>query len=364
MATPTEASQRAVDPVRLTIELTNICNLHCSYCMRDEDALYDAKANFFPADLLGRIIRAARDTYQIDYVTFTGGEVTLHPRFAEIAATVAAEQIQFSFVTNGWHFDRVYPALVAHREALRVVAFSLDGPTRAEHDRWRGEGSFVRVVRAMTRCRAAGLPFILKAGIRRDTLPRLQEFALFAARLGAAELHFAHFLPTSAAHEDESALTQDERREAEQEIAILSNIFKMPVGVVVGYHDIDPAPPCAALRGETCNVDYRGRLSLCCNLSGYRGAAGEPEMVADLSREDFAEGYARLRRVAAEQNERRREALASFAAAGREVDLYTASPCLFCVQSFGKIPWRGSYTGDVVRTRSLPVLNGAASSAE
>ena len=362
---PDEIAGATTMTPRLTVELTNICNLHCSYCVRDEDALYHSPASFFPVELLRKIVRRARETYGLVNISFTGGEVTIHPQFDDIVGVVADEGLRYSFVTNGWHFDRVYPTLVGRREALRVVAFSLDGPTRAEHDRWRGEGSFVRVVRAMTRCRAAGLPFILKAGIRRDTLPRLQEFALFAARLGAAELHFAHFLPTSAAHEDESALTQDERREAEQEIAILSNIFKMPVGVVVGYHDIDPAPPCAALRGETCNVDYRGRLSLCCNLSGYRGAAGEPEMVADLTRDDFAEGYARLRRVAAEQNERRREALASFAAAGREVDLYTASPCLFCIQSFGKIPWRGAYTGAVARApRSLPVLPSAASTPE
>ena len=25
---------------RLIVELTNICNLHCSYCLRDEDARY------------------------------------------------------------------------------------------------------------------------------------------------------------------------------------------------------------------------------------------------------------------------------------------------------------------------------------
>jgi hypothetical protein len=216
----------------------------------------------------------------------------------------------------------------------------------------------------MTRCRAAKIPFIFKVGIRRDTVDSLQEFALFAARLGAAGLHFAHLLPTSGAVEDESALTQEERRNAEQEIAILSNILKMPVGIVTGYHNIDPDPPCSALMGKTCNVDFRGRLSLCCNLSGYRGASAEPEVVADLTREDFSEGYERLQRVAAEQNERRRKALDSFKEKGQEPDLYTTSPCLFCLQSFGKIPWRGEYTGDVVRTRTLPVIQAPASSAD
>src|SRR5438067_5631856 len=106
------ASQRTRDygPPRLIVELTNICNLHCSYCMRDEDALYHTKANFFPAELLRRVLRGARETYGIDYISFTGGEVTLHPRFAEIVATVESEAMQCSFVTNGWHFERVLPA--------------------------------------------------------------------------------------------------------------------------------------------------------------------------------------------------------------------------------------------------------------
>jgi hypothetical protein len=53
-------------------------------------------------------------------------------------------------------------------------------------------------------------------------------------------------------------------RRPDQEIANLSRIFKMNIGIDVGYHNLDPAPPCAALAGVNCNVDYKGRLSLCC----------------------------------------------------------------------------------------------------
>lgn len=344
-------------PPRISIELTNICNLHCSYCIRDEDALYHSPANFLPVELIRRIARSARDAYGMDYVSFTGGEVTIHPKFKEIIEAVAAEGLQFSFVTNGWHFDRVYPHLMANRAAVRAVAFSLDGPTREAHDFWRGEGSFVRLMRGVTRCYVSKIPFILKVGIRRDTVPQLQEFALLAARLGATALHFSHLLPTSAGMEDESALSADERSVVEQEIAILSNIFRMQIGIATGYYNTDPAPPCSALMGRTCNVDYKGRLTLCCNLSGYRGAEGEADVIADLTTEDFATAYPRLQRVAEEQLEKRRAVLAAHAEAGREVDLHTGSPCLFCLQSFGKIPWHGSGGEAKANSRSLPVIN-------
>ncbi len=327
--------------------------------MRDEDALYHTKANFFPAELLGSIIRQARTTYQIDYVTFTGGEVTLHPHFAELIAQVAAAGMQFGFVTNGWHFDRVYPALLAHKAAVRLVAFSIDGATRAAHDHWRGAGSFDRVIRAVTRCHMQGIPFVFKVGIRRDTVAQLEAVALLAARLGAAALHFSHLLPTSASVEAESALSLAEQRHAEQEIGALAGILKLPIGMAVGYYDINPGVPCSPLKGTSCNVDWRGRLTLCCNLAGYRNADSEPDVIADLTREEFALAYTRLRAVARTQVERRRRALAAQAERGDEPDLYTGSPCLFCLQSFGKIPWRNAQKGgeSAASQRALQVLS-------
>jgi MoaA/NifB/PqqE/SkfB family radical SAM enzyme len=343
--------ERDYGPPRLIVELTNICNLHCSYCLRDEDALYHTPANFFPVELFRRVVREARESIGARTVMFTGGETTLHPRFSEVIEAVGSEGLTCSFVTNGWHFERVWPAIAANRATVTHVSFSLDGPTRETHDRWRGEGSFVRVVRAMSRCRASGLPFILKLGLRRDTLPLLEETALFAARMGAASLSFGHNLPTSGAAEDELALSAEDRIAAEQEIAVLASILKMRVTLEVGYSNLDPEPPCSALAGVSCNVDYRGRLSLCCNLSGYRGAVGEQDVVADLNVEGFGAAFARLQEVASAQLARRREALAEAVGAGVEPDIYLGSPCLFCLRSFGKIPWQ-----EKAAPRSLPVL--------
>ena len=349
---------RDYGPPRLIVELTNICNLHCSYCLRDEDALYHTPASFFPVELLRRVVREAREAVGASQVMFTGGETTLHPRFREIVEAVADEGLTCSFVTNGWHFERVWPAVNANRTAVSHVSFSLDGPTRETHDRWRGEGSFVRLVRAFARCQAARMPFVVKVGLRRDTLPLLEQIALFAARMGASALSFGYNLPTSGAAEDELALSPEDRTAAEQEVAVLARVFRMRVSLEVGYYNTDPAPPCSALAGTSCNIDYRGRLSLCCNLSGYRGAAGEPDVVADLNEEGFAAALLRLRGVAEAQDARRREALAEAAAAGSRPDLYLGSPCLFCLQSFGKLPWRSAVSAPAA-ARALPVLQAA-----
>jgi len=327
-------------PQRLSVELANICNLHCSYCFRAEDNLYSTHAEFFPVELLRRVIAEAREVANITKINFTGGEPTLHPQFATTLETVASAGLRSSFVTNGWHFERVWPSLTANRDSISHVAFSLDGITRETHDRWRGKGSFDRLIRAFSRCYMTQLPFTIKITIRRDLVDQLEQIAIFAARMGAAALNFVHVMPTSTAVAGESALSLDERRVVEQEVAILARIFKMTIGIDVGYYNIDEdRPPCSPLAGTSMNVDYRGRLSLCCNLSGYRGAAEETDVVADLNVESFASAYEKFKEVAASQLQKRKDALAALRAQGTTPDLYTGSPCLFCLQSFGKIPW-------------------------
>ncbi len=326
-------------PRRLSVELANICNLHCSYCFRSDENLYTSKAEFFPLELLRRLIGEARTTANVTHINFTGGEPTLHPHFEETLRTIRDAGLTVSFVTNGWHFERVWPALQTNRSAVSQVAFSLDGVTREDHDRWRGEGSFDRLVRAFTRCYMSKLPFGIKIVIRRDLVDQLEQIAIFAARMGAASLHFAHVMPTSDDVAQLSALTLHEQRAVEQEIAILARIFKMNIGIDVGYYNIDETrPPCAPLAGVSMNIDFRGRMSLCCNLSGFRGAAEESDVVADLNVESFASAYEKFEALAADQLRKRNEALAAL----HTPDIYVGSPCLFCLQSFGKIPWHRS----------------------
>jgi MoaA/NifB/PqqE/SkfB family radical SAM enzyme len=332
------SSERAdYGPRRLTVELVNFCNLHCRYCLRDDGALHHDAPVMIPVERLQAIARDARDVMGVTHLMFTGGEPTLHREFGRILAAVAELSLTCSFVTNGWHFERVWPLIVDAWDTVTHVAFSLDGATRDAHDRWRSRGSFDRVVQAFSRCWANELPFHVKVGLRRDTVPELERLATFAARLGAASLSFAHLMPTSVAEADASALTLEERDAAEREIAHLARILKMPVTIDVGYYNVSAEAPCSPLAGVSGNVDYRGRLTLCCNLSGFRAGRGEPDVVGDLATEAFAPVYERFQRLAEAQAARRRDALA--ACGSQPAGLATGSPCLFCLNTLGKTPW-------------------------
>jgi MoaA/NifB/PqqE/SkfB family radical SAM enzyme len=172
----------------------------------------------------------------ITSVVFTGGEPTLHPDFARILEVSEANGLKSSFVTNGWHFEKIWPTVLAFRDSLSHIGFSLDGVT-AEHTT-RGVGlahSSGSSELSLVALRPT-FPLPLKVGIRRDTIQSLEQFALFSARLGASALNFAHIMPTSNEVAEASALTYSERERADQEIANLSRIFKMKIGIDVGYH--------------------------------------------------------------------------------------------------------------------------------
>lgn len=349
-------TERSYGEQRVSVELTNICNLHCSYCLRDEDALYHSPARFFPIPLLSKIAREGRDAVGLAHISFTGGEPSLHPQFAEAIATIAREGLTTSFVTNGWHFDRVWPAIAAHRKSLSHVSFSLDGATREAHDRWRGEGSFVRLVQAFSRCHHYEFPFEIKVVLRKDTLPQLEPIAIFAARMGASALNLGHLLPTSEEFDRELGLTRAERTIAEQEIAMLSRMLKMPIRLDVGYYNLNAAAPCSPLAGRSGNIDYRGRLSLCCNLSGYRGEMNQADVVADLNEEGYGPAFARLKNLAETQLMRRARALDDYAQSNVKPGLELGSPCLYCLDTFHKVPWQPS--SERVG-RSLPVMQAS-----
>lgn len=326
-------------PPHLTLELANVCNLHCAYCLRDEDALYHDAPRFIDLDFMVRLLEDLKNVAGVTEVSFTGGEPTLHPHFEQVVAACAAHGMKVSFVTNGWNFAEVWGRISKHRESLSQVAFSLDGTTATAHDRWRGKGSFERLIRAFSFCHRYEIPFVVKSGIRRDTASQLEATAMFAARLGAGALAFAHLMPTSESLESNLALTMEERERAEQEIALLRRLFKMKIGIDVGYYNIDEAAPCATLAGVELNVDYRGRLTLCCNLSGFRGSADETDVLADLTEVSFADAYQRFIEASRQQLEKRKTALSAMREAGVTPDLYTGSPCLFCLKTFGKLPW-------------------------
>jgi MoaA/NifB/PqqE/SkfB family radical SAM enzyme len=319
----------------VAVELIDICNLNCSYCLRDEDSLR-GKAHALPVDRLRALLVDLNALGEKGQLVFTGGEPTLHPDFSGILQTTAQAGWKYVVVTNGWNFARVLPALLNHRDHLSAVALSFDGQTREAHDAFRGKGSFDRLMKAVAYCRLHELLFRVKMTVDRDKARIVQELADYAARLGAEALELAPLFPTNA-DSDARPMGVLEQKRFLREIELLKKNLTMPIRLAAGFFMPTPEPTCGPLRGETLNVDYNGSLTLCSVLSGFRGQKNDRDRIADLRSTSLVAALAKLDTTIAEQNERRRR---DFEALKRPADatLTLGSSCLHCLGSFGKLP--------------------------
>lgn len=328
----------------VAVELIDVCNLNCSYCLRDEDSLR-GKAHALPVDQLRSLLGGLNALGETGQLVFTGGEPTLHPDFSGILQATADAGWKYVVVTNGWNFARVLPALLAHREHLSAVALSFDGLTKEAHDAFRGKGSFDRLMKAVAYCRLHELPFRVKITVDRDKARNIQAIASYAARLGAEALELAPLFPTASESTAQPMGILEQKRFL-REVELLRKNFTMTIRIAAGFFLPRPDPSCGPLRGETLNVDYNGALTLCSVLSGFRGQKNDRDHIADLRSTPLAAAMVELDARIAEQNERRRR---DFEALKRPADatLTLGSSCLHCLHSFGKLPARFEAGGGV-----------------
>ena len=120
----------------------------------------------------------------------------------------------------------------------------------------------------------------------------------------------------------------------EAEIWQLQKSAPVFVGMAPGYFSDSPFFPCAPLELKEFNLDYRGNLTLCCQLSGYSGGTPGTDAMGNLHEVSLAEACGRFRqRVAtylADKQERVRRGEFS------ELDHF---PCWYCVKYLDKVPW-------------------------
>lgn len=183
VATPSPAPAR---PTTAYLSLTGRCNLRCAFCyarppaataddlaLPQWRAILDRLADFMPPGAT---------------LVFTGGEPTLHPAFASIAAAAARLSFRLQMYTNGTLIDDEC-ARVCARLGFEVVGASIHGASPAIADAISGvPGSFDRATRAVAALAAAGVPVAWQATITRQNRGEVRAMARLARDLGAA--HF------------------------------------------------------------------------------------------------------------------------------------------------------------------------------
>lgn len=189
---------------RLTLTVTNLCNLGCSYCYAAKGTYYNTNGMVMTRETVFAALTQAAHAYsRIEHINFFGGEPTLNCDVIEVACEYTrylyergdlSHMPTFGITTNGYALsERVLEVLEGYHFS---VTLSLDGP-REIHDAKRptkgGKGSYDAVAKTAHTLLAKGLKLEFectysKEHLRRD-IDMVDLMNFFHSEFGCRILH-------------------------------------------------------------------------------------------------------------------------------------------------------------------------------
>lgn len=265
---PPPREHRPAPPPKITLYLTEQCNLRCKHCAIVEGRMPDPA---IAGDDFRRIIGRHLAQHPGAEVSFLGGEPLLHPECMELLEFACARTETVSIGTNAILVDETVAAKLA---ALPIrIQVSVDGGTAETHETVRGRGTWEKTWRGIRLLTAAGAPVSVACVLTRMTVP---EVGTLLALCDAEGLKKARFLPLQ---KQRAALTNWDALEPDPEDfrAVLRYLLfdagKRPnarTEIGAGFPGYVPDPPAGrnwCPLGATLIVDSQGQGYVCPSLT-------------------------------------------------------------------------------------------------
>ncbi len=131
------------NPVSLTIEPTNFCNLHCPECPSGINLLTRDRGIMDPALFQNLIDQIYSTLYYLNL--YFQGEPYIFPQFTEMVRVAKSKKIYVSTSTNG-HFLTPENVRTTLESELDKLIISLDGDDSGTYEQYRAGGNFNEVI--------------------------------------------------------------------------------------------------------------------------------------------------------------------------------------------------------------------------
>ncbi len=215
-------------PEKVTLNITNRCNLHCLYCAVSPTK--NAPGDLSLEEWKGVVNELA--LIQVFHLLISGGEPFLYLDFPEILRHIFQYHFRISINTNGTLFDAEVLSLLAQSGRLDNIQVSLDGPNSEIHDVIRGKGTFEKTLEGVVLLRQWELPFSFFIVVCRNNKDHLEEMVQLSNQLGASRITFSPLLPQGSAllHFDDLFLSFEEQKKVEAEVRLLKKKYPHLVG--------------------------------------------------------------------------------------------------------------------------------------
>lgn len=188
------SSSRLGFPLRLEMDLLDHCNLKCIHCRTDAQPEH---SNLMGLELAARLITEAAAGGAF-WLTFSGGEPTLHPDLGSILQLARRlSPWKISVATNG--VDRTSPGARALLESeIDEIVVSLDG-LRATHEAVRGHGSFDATMAFLGDVSASGKSLHVNTVVTAAIIDELPALCAMLQAVGANGMTLSLPFPTGRA---------------------------------------------------------------------------------------------------------------------------------------------------------------------
>ena len=198
-STPTPAATGSGDlgaPLYVAWQVTNECNLACLHCIEESGpgkAFHDELSDEQVFGVLEQMM-----DLEVPYLSFSGGEPMVHPRFFDMVAYVCERNGQLKIETNG-HYLSPENCERLRELGVKAVQVSLDGATRETFNRMRVRGDFDLTLAGIRNLRAAGVPIEINFSPTRFNAHEIGAAVDLAAELGAYSFYTGRTMYTGNA---------------------------------------------------------------------------------------------------------------------------------------------------------------------
>ncbi len=182
-------------PFTIAWEITRACAYACVHCRADAQHRRDPR-ELDTAEAYSLIDQLASFENE-PILVLTGGDPLMRRDLLELAAHASERGLRVSLTPTATALPTEARMLEARAAGVRRVAFSVDAPDAAAHDRFRGfSGSFQRTLDAITHTQSAGLPLQINTTVCDLNVGRLEEMVALVTASGAIQWSVFFLVPT------------------------------------------------------------------------------------------------------------------------------------------------------------------------
>lgn len=201
-------------PISSTLQLTNGCNLFCSFCYSSSGRRL--KGELKAEEWISIMHRLA--TNGITDITLTGGEARLIKDFKNILSTASSLFTNVNLFSNGlnWNDDEI--ELIKNLGNV-YVQVSVDG-TPDIHDRLRGKkGSFMESIETVNRISQKGVPTLVAMTVNPENFHSVGEVIEYSVSANVSAFRAGITLPVGRAEDISFGLSPEEYKSTQTTLA-------------------------------------------------------------------------------------------------------------------------------------------------